>query len=113
MVQDVLATYAPTWSTYTPTWSWSCWADTVTCPRDQFQQVATKSHSQYEDALRRLRDDLTIYGHELPEVFYTDNMAHKPMLEKVFPSLLDNVTPVEKHAQLPLLMDPGCVTEPL
>ncbi|KAF8166461.1 hypothetical protein K438DRAFT_1775139 [Mycena galopus ATCC 62051] len=49
--------------------------------------VATKSHSQYEEALRRLANDLPIYGHELPEVFYTDNMSDKPMLEKIFPSL--------------------------
>ncbi|KAF8202738.1 hypothetical protein K438DRAFT_1522298, partial [Mycena galopus ATCC 62051] len=36
--------------------------------------VATKSHSQYEDALRHLAEDLTVYGHDLPEVFYTDNI---------------------------------------
>ncbi|KAJ6448574.1 hypothetical protein C8R45DRAFT_1132891 [Mycena sanguinolenta] len=59
--------------------------------------VATKSHSQYEDALRRLADDLTIYGHELPELF---------------PVLLEKVSPVEKHSQLPLFVDPDCVARP-
>ncbi|KAJ7227493.1 hypothetical protein GGX14DRAFT_347896 [Mycena pura] len=74
--------------------------------------VATKSHSQFEDALRRLRDDLQIYGHDLPQVFYTDNMSDKPMLEKIFAMLLDKVTPVEKHAELPLFVDPQCVVQP-
>ncbi|KAJ7132564.1 hypothetical protein C8R44DRAFT_871499 [Mycena epipterygia] len=53
-----------------------------------------------------------IYGHDLPQVFYTDNMADKPMLEKVFTSLLDKVTPVEKHAELPLFVDPEWVVRP-
>ncbi|KAJ7705637.1 hypothetical protein B0H16DRAFT_1901821, partial [Mycena metata] len=74
--------------------------------------VATKSHSQYEDALRRLGDNLEIYGHDLPEVFYTDNMTDKPMLEKVFASLLEKITPVEKHAEFPLFVDPECVVHP-
>ncbi|KAJ6492742.1 hypothetical protein C8R47DRAFT_1012819 [Mycena vitilis] len=74
--------------------------------------VATKSHSQFEDALRRLRNDLSIYGHDLPQAIYTDNMSDKPMLEKVFEMLLDKVTPVEKHAHLPLFVDPECVMRP-
>lgn len=34
------------------------------------------------------------------------------MLEKVFTSLLDKVTPVEKHAELPLFVDPEWVVRP-
>ncbi|KAJ7867335.1 hypothetical protein B0H14DRAFT_2199735, partial [Mycena olivaceomarginata] len=68
--------------------------------------VATKSHSQYEEALRRLANDLPIYGHELLEVFYTDNMSDKPMLEKIFPSLRAGVIPVEKYSHLPMFVSP-------
>ncbi|KAF7293600.1 3'-5' exonuclease domain-containing protein [Mycena indigotica] len=74
--------------------------------------VATKSHSQFDDALRRLADDLVVYGHNLPEVFYTDNMVDKAMLERIFPSLLENVVPVDKYAHLPLLETPDFVRNP-
>ncbi|KAF7292549.1 3'-5' exonuclease domain-containing protein [Mycena kentingensis (nom. inval.)] len=74
--------------------------------------VATKSHSQYEDALRKLAHDLVVYGHNLPEVFYTDNMVDKPMLEKLFASLREGVVPVEKHSDLPMFIDPPCVQNP-
>ncbi|KAJ6473082.1 hypothetical protein C8R45DRAFT_776206, partial [Mycena sanguinolenta] len=74
--------------------------------------VATKSHSQYEDALRRLADDLTVYGHDLPEVFYTDNIADKAMLEKLFVSLREGVVSVEKHSHLPILSTPAFVSKP-
>ncbi|KAJ7752488.1 hypothetical protein DFH07DRAFT_774427 [Mycena maculata] len=74
--------------------------------------VATKSHSQYEEALRRLANDLPIYGHELPEVFYTDNMSDKPMLEKMFPSLRAGVVPVEKYSHLPMFVSPEFVRQP-
>ncbi|KAJ7689635.1 hypothetical protein B0H17DRAFT_983598 [Mycena rosella] len=63
--------------------------------------VATKSHSQFEDALRRLADDLVVYGHNLPEVFYTDNMVDKAMLEKIFLSLTEAVIPIDKYSLLP------------
>jgi hypothetical protein len=75
--------------------------------------VATKSHSQYEEALRRLGDDLPIYGHESPEVFYTDNMSDKPMLEKIFASLRAGVSPVEKYSQLPVFVSPSFVQQPI
>ena len=74
--------------------------------------VATKSHSQFEDALRRVADDLVVYGHDLPEAFYTDNMVDKAMLEKIFISLRNDVVPVEKHAHLPLLDVPAYVLSP-
>nr|GAT42490.1 predicted protein [Mycena chlorophos] len=74
--------------------------------------VATKSHSQFEDALCRLADDLVVYGHNLPEVFYTDNMVDKGMLEKIFPSLLEKVVPVDKYAHLPLFATLDFVQHP-
>ncbi|KAF7323784.1 3'-5' exonuclease domain-containing protein [Mycena kentingensis (nom. inval.)] len=74
--------------------------------------VATKSHSQFDDALRRLAHDLTVYGHGLPEVFYTDNMVDKAMLEKIFPSLLEAVVPIDKYSHLPSLTTPDFVRNP-
>ncbi|KNZ75180.1 hypothetical protein J132_04665 [Termitomyces sp. J132] len=63
--------------------------------------VATKSHSQYAEVLRNMSRDLTLYGHSQPELFYTDNMQDKGMLEHIFTSLLDKVTPIEKYSHLP------------
>ncbi|KAJ7197452.1 hypothetical protein GGX14DRAFT_574233 [Mycena pura] len=74
--------------------------------------VATKSHSQFEDALRRLAKDLVVYGHNLPEVFYTDNMVDKAMLEKIFPSLTEAVVPVDKYSHLPPFSTPDFVCVP-
>src|SRR6267378_7381117 len=60
--------------------------------------VATKSHSQFELALTRMRESLLLYGHTLPTVIYTDNIASdKACLETAFPSLLCDVVPVEKY----------------
>ncbi|KAJ6548260.1 hypothetical protein B0H10DRAFT_2243150 [Mycena sp. CBHHK59/15] len=74
--------------------------------------VATKSHSQFEDALRRLAEDLVVYGHNLPEVFYTDNMVDKAMLEKIFPSLTEAVIPIEKYSHLAPFETPDFVRSP-
>ncbi|KAJ7494155.1 hypothetical protein FB451DRAFT_1551319 [Mycena latifolia] len=74
--------------------------------------VATKSHSQFEDALRRLAEDLVVYGHNLPEVFYTDNMVDKAMLEKILPSLTEAVIPVEKYSHLDTFETPDFVRNP-
>ncbi|KAK0504943.1 hypothetical protein EDD18DRAFT_1060502 [Armillaria luteobubalina] len=63
--------------------------------------VATKSHSQFTDALKKMSESLELYGHEQPEVFYTDNMSDKSMLEEIFQSLLADVVAVEKYADLP------------
>ncbi|KAF8174195.1 hypothetical protein K438DRAFT_2050037 [Mycena galopus ATCC 62051] len=65
--------------------------------------VATKSHSQFELALTRMRDSLKRYGHQQPAIFYTDNMADKDFLECCFPSLREGVVPVEKYSHLPAL----------
>lgn len=49
-----------------------------------------------------MKQSLNIYGHRQPIVFYTDNVtADKQFLEQIFPSLRDNVTPIEKYAHLP------------
>ncbi|KAJ7488604.1 hypothetical protein B0H11DRAFT_2230137 [Mycena galericulata] len=69
--------------------------------------VATKSHSQFELALNRMRESLERYGHDQPEIFYTDNMADKDFLERCFPSLREAVISVEKYAHLPPLEIPS------
>ncbi|KAJ7246127.1 hypothetical protein B0H12DRAFT_1235640 [Mycena haematopus] len=69
--------------------------------------VATKSHSQFELALTRMRHSLEIYGHSQPILFYTDNMGDKDFLERCFPSLRQGVVPVEKYSHLPALEIPG------
>ncbi|KAF9048060.1 hypothetical protein BDZ89DRAFT_928787, partial [Hymenopellis radicata] len=69
--------------------------------------VATKSHSQFEEALKKMSESLHLYGHEQPVVFYTDNMSDKPMLESIFDSLLQSVVAVEKHSNLPKFMIPS------
>ena len=71
--------------------------------------VATKSHSQFELALQRMRDSLQLYGHDQPSLFYTDNMSDKAFLEHAFPSLTADVVPVEKYAHLDLLKIPDTV----
>lgn len=63
--------------------------------------VATKSHAQLESALAKMRESLTMYGHSPPQVFYTDNVAaDKNFLETIYPSLTNNVIPVEKYSNL-------------
>lgn len=47
-----------------------------------------------------MRESLQLYGHRQPELFYTDNMADKGFLESSFPSLLEDVVPVQKYANL-------------
>ena len=62
--------------------------------------VATKSHSQFVLSLEKLADSLALYGHAQPAIFYTDNMADKSFLEAAFPSLRENIKPVEKYGHL-------------
>ena len=63
--------------------------------------VATKSHAQFESALAKMKGSLILYGHKRQRIFYTDNpAADKQFLEKMFPSLLEDVVPVEKHSGL-------------
>jgi hypothetical protein len=62
--------------------------------------VATKSHSQYEIALNDMSKSLNLSGHSQPLIFYTNNMANKQFLEECFPSLHQDVVPVEKYGHL-------------
>ncbi|KAJ7689413.1 hypothetical protein B0H17DRAFT_907426, partial [Mycena rosella] len=71
--------------------------------------VATKSHSQFELSLNRMREALLRYGHDQPQIFYTDNMADKDFLERCFPSLREAVISVEKYAHLDALEIPETV----
>ncbi|KAJ6494329.1 hypothetical protein C8R45DRAFT_793580, partial [Mycena sanguinolenta] len=65
--------------------------------------VATKSHSQFELALNRMRESLDRYGDDQPAIFYPDNMANKDFLERCFPSLRDAVVAVQKYPHLDAL----------
>jgi len=69
--------------------------------------VATKSHAQFESALAKMKESLVLYGHKQPSVFYTDNpTADKNFLERVFPSLTEDLVPVEKHSKLKAVVQP-------
>jgi len=57
-----------------------------------------------------LRDPLHLYGLSQPKIIYTDNVSDRPFLEQTFPSLLENVTPVEKYSELNAFDIPGDVT---
>ncbi|KAJ7817148.1 hypothetical protein B0H13DRAFT_2379853 [Mycena leptocephala] len=74
--------------------------------------VATKSHSQFELALTRMRESLEQYGHDQPAIFYTDNMGDKEFLERCFPSLREAVISVEKYSHLPALEIPTSFDPP-
>ncbi|XP_006455795.1 hypothetical protein AGABI2DRAFT_76455, partial [Agaricus bisporus var. bisporus H97] len=76
--------------------------------------VATKSHSQFETALTRMRRSLEQYGHSQPVLFYTDNMADKLFLENSFPSLRNDVIPIEEYSHLdPLVIPPDIQIMPM
>ncbi|EKM74042.1 hypothetical protein AGABI1DRAFT_16655, partial [Agaricus bisporus var. burnettii JB137-S8] len=62
--------------------------------------VATKSHSQFESALFQMRRSLDTYGHDQPQIFYTDNISDRLFLENSFPSLRNNVVAIDKYADL-------------
>lgn len=62
--------------------------------------VATKAQSQSEPALMSMDKSLRLYGQSHPLVFFTDNMADKSFLERCFPSLRNNVVPIEKYGNL-------------
>jgi len=68
--------------------------------------VATKSHAQFEIALKRMSESLHLYGHCQPQLFYTDDLKDKGFLEKIFESLLQGVQPIDKFAHLPCLVLP-------
>lgn len=62
--------------------------------------VATKAQSQSEMALVNMEKSLSLYGHSQPQVFYTDNVSDKPFLERCFPSLRQDVVPIQKYGNL-------------
>ncbi|KAJ6546579.1 hypothetical protein B0H10DRAFT_2243560 [Mycena sp. CBHHK59/15] len=62
--------------------------------------VATKSHSQFVLSLNRMRESLMHYGHDQPQIFYTDNMTDKAFLEGCFSSLRESVITIEKYSHL-------------
>ena len=69
--------------------------------------VATKSHTQFELALKRMKESLKLYGHLQPKIFYTDNVwGDKQFLEESFESLRQDVVPVEKYSHLEALEIP-------
>ena len=68
--------------------------------------VATKSHSQFEMALKELSNSLSLYGLKQPIIFFTDNMADRQLLMRVFPSLSAYSTPIEKYQHLPVFAIP-------
>lgn len=68
--------------------------------------VTTKGHAQTSLALYGVRDSLGDYGIRMPEVFYTDTMSDKGLLEEVFPSLLEDVVPADKYGHLDKLEIP-------
>lgn len=72
--------------------------------------VATKSHAQFESALLKMQESLEKYGHSQPKVFYTDNpAADKNFLEGIFPSLTEDVIPVQKYPTLKPFVCPADV----
>jgi hypothetical protein len=71
--------------------------------------VSTKAHSQFELRLASTRHSLNLFNHRQPEAAYNDNLADKPFLESIFPSLCAGVVPVEDHAHLKPLLLPSDV----
>lgn len=48
-----------------------------------------------------------LYGHPQPSLFYTDNMVDRSFLESIFPSLHQDVIPVEKYSHLSIFEIPS------
>ncbi|KAJ6506495.1 hypothetical protein C8R45DRAFT_780332, partial [Mycena sanguinolenta] len=78
-----------------------------------FTALLTVTNEKGEIVVCVFVHDLVVYGHSLPEVFYTDNMVDKVMLEKIFPSLLEAVVPVDKYSHLPSFDTPAFVRNPI
>ncbi|KAJ3553058.1 hypothetical protein NP233_g12733 [Leucocoprinus birnbaumii] len=72
--------------------------------------VATKAHEAFKYALEQMKASLERYGHEQPQLFFTDSMNDKLFLEGVFPSLRNDVIAVEKHAHLEPFDIPATIT---
>ncbi|KAK1223160.1 hypothetical protein PQX77_013965 [Marasmius sp. AFHP31] len=82
---------------------------TITNSLGQIRQcslVTTKAQSNFSDALTEICNSFQLHGHVEPEVFFTDNIADKPMLERHFPSLTADLEPITKDSHLPELEIP-------
>ena len=67
----------------------------------------TKGHAQFMPALATIPHSLHDYGHEDVRLVFTDNVhADKNELERVFPSLLQNVKPVPLSTSMECLEVP-------
>lgn len=61
--------------------------------------TSTKAHDQFMPVLYRIPQSLTMFGHCLTEVVFTDNVkADKHELQKIFPQLLKDVVPVPEYS---------------
>lgn len=72
--------------------------------------TTSKAQSQFTPALCTIAKSLPLYGHQLPQLFYTDNVDDAPMLQRCFPSLAEGVTPVDENAALPPFTIPDDVS---
>lgn len=66
----------------------------------------TKAHEAFRSALEGFRDSLAQFGHSPLKLMYTDNVADAPFLQSIFPSLSEDVHPVDPYSHLPLLAFP-------
>ncbi|KAG2219719.1 hypothetical protein INT45_006051, partial [Circinella minor] len=70
--------------------------------------VPTKSLSHLQYGFDKLREAYELYGHEQPEIFFTDNViGDQGFLKSVFPSLLKDVIPVSEPATIEPLNIPS------
>jgi hypothetical protein len=73
----------------------------------QMTLTPTKAHDQFMPALSVIPHSLRKYGHQDVELVFTDNVrGDKAELERVFPSLLSNVSPVPRSS-LPVISIPS------
>lgn len=50
--------------------------------------VTTKGHGHLKPALEELKSSYELYGHKMPQIFFTDNVdGDQKLLEEVFPSI--------------------------
>ncbi|KAJ2970826.1 hypothetical protein NUW54_g12644 [Trametes sanguinea] len=67
----------------------------------------TKAHDQFMPLLARIPHSLRLYGHNDIQLVFTDNVrADKPELERVFPSLLKDLTPIPSSSLQALALPP-------
>jgi hypothetical protein len=72
--------------------------------------VGSKAQSQFAAALNAISTSLSTYGHQQPQLMFTDNLDDTAFLTWHFPSLSQDVMPVSEHARLPPFQIPDTVT---